>query len=115
MKLSNAMRPGLILLIISSVIVAGCARLPRYSRRHAHTEVSTSSAATPPVAPPEHLASYEVKSTSFDYDPGWDGQNNRYLLDHCKTIVQDVRYRNGEIGGQFTRSMKDARYAVPIS
>src|SRR4051812_14132021 len=73
------------------------------------------------VAPAAKAA--ELRSQSFDRDPGWDAYNNRIPADEGKVIVQDFGYsqtnfagkKPGEIGGTITRGSKPAFYGARIA
>jgi hypothetical protein len=65
-------------------------------------------------------AALEMKSESFDYDPGWEGYNNHILEGKGAPVVkQDFGYSathfagktTGEIGGSVQRAITTAYYA----
>jgi hypothetical protein len=68
--------------------------------------------------PPSNL-----KSESFDKDPGWEGSNNRMVPAKPATATQDFGYSptrfagkgQGEIGGRITRTAKPAFYAAKVA
>lgn len=69
------------------------------------------------------LSKPNVKSESFDRNPGWEGHNNRIVPDHYPTVSQDFGYTqsnhageaSGELGGQVTRAAEPAYYADKIA
>lgn len=64
----------------------------------------------------------ELKSESFDHDPGWEGHNNHIVPKHVLTVKQDFGFSatniagksSGEIGGRIQRSTTPASYAAQI-
>ena len=58
----------------------------------------------------------ELKTESFDRDPGWIGSNNRIVPDRMAKVEQDFGYdaAKGAVGGRLTRAAKAAFYATPI-
>ena len=64
----------------------------------------------------------DLKTETFDRDPGWEGHNNRVVPPEIKTVTQDFGYRatqfagkaTGEIGGRVHRSSTPASYAARI-
>ena len=65
----------------------------------------------------------EMKTESFDRDPGWEGFNNRVEPKHVPTVTQDFGYSPtqfagkapGEAGGRITRSTRPAHYGDKIA
>ncbi len=65
----------------------------------------------------------ELKSESFDRDPGWEGLNNRIEVDEARTVTQDFGYSptnfageaKGEVGGTVTRASRPAFYGARIA
>src|SRR5690349_21481423 len=65
----------------------------------------------------------ELKSESFDRDPGWEAYNNRVKIVERSTVTQDFGYSptnfagrgKGEIGGQITRASQPAFYGGKIA
>lgn len=65
----------------------------------------------------------QLKSESFDADPGWEGRNNQITPGKKGTITQDFGYTNthfagqqaGEMGGTVTRAFTPAFYADKIT
>ncbi|HSI11429.1 MAG TPA: hypothetical protein VK961_05270, partial [Chthoniobacter sp.] len=64
-----------------------------------------------------------LKHENFDRDPGWEEVNNRVVLEHPRTAVQDFGFsattsftggKPGEIGGKITRTSRLASYAAKI-
>ena len=62
-----------------------------------------------------HAADVFLKSESFDHDPGWEGFNNRVQPKKVPMVKQDYGHKQGEIGGQITRSARSTYYADKIS
>lgn len=66
------------------------------------------------------LCAAEERTEHFDTDPGWDGMNNRSMIE-MRPVVQDFGYRPGEggaagaIGGTITPDGHPAYYAKPIA
>lgn len=67
-------------------------------------------------------ADAQIRTESFDHDPGWEALNNRIMPKELKTVVQDFGYTNsshaskspGELGGLITRASEPAYYAKNI-
>jgi len=72
--------------------------------------------------PMEERSEAEMKSESFDRDPGWEGHRNHIVLKEYPTIVQDFGFSKthfagkapGEMGGQVWRASEPAYYAAKI-
>src|SRR5262245_6141312 len=70
------------------------------------------------AAPPQS----NLKSESFDKDPGWEGHNNRIVPERVPTVTQDFGYSKtnvagkaaGELGGRIARASEPAYYADKI-
>jgi len=77
------------------------------------------------LLPPIHaadnpiIAALEMKSETFDYDPGWEGYNNRVAPKGAPVVKQDFGYSTthfagkaaGEMGGYIQRATTTAYYA----
>jgi hypothetical protein len=71
---------------------------------------------------PEPDPPMEVRTATFDRDPGWEGRNNRIVPRKFPTVTQDFGFSGtrhaaqapGEIGGQVWRSTTPAYYAAQI-
>src|SRR5688500_3789442 len=63
-----------------------------------------------------NVAHAQLKTESFDRDPGWIGSNNRIVPDRMAKVEQDFGYdeAKGSVGGRLTRAAKAAYYATPI-
>lgn len=68
---------------------------------------------------PASLCEAQMKSESFDSDPGWEGRNNQIAPNKNAKVTQDFGYTNthfaaqmpGELGGTITRAFAPAFYA----
>jgi hypothetical protein len=68
------------------------------------------------------LQAAELKSESFDRDPGWEGHNNHIVPKNVLKVTQDFGFSAtniagkaaGEIGGRIQRSTTPASYAAEI-
>jgi hypothetical protein len=95
---------------------------PQIAKRLAHLLLLLTLAATLPLARGAEPAKPEMKSESFDRDPGWEAHNNRIVAKRYPTIVQDFGYSEthfagvaaGEMGGQVWRASEPAYYADKI-
>ena len=80
-------------------------------------------AATVTLAQGAEPAKPGTKSESFDYDPGWEGYNNRDVPKNARTVKQDFGYsatrfaskNPGEIGGRIERTSTLASYAARLA
>lgn len=69
------------------------------------------------------LAFAELRTETFDSDPGWDGLNNRSQAFDRRTVKQDFGYAavdpfgdgSGAIGGSITPDGSPAYYAKPLA
>lgn len=65
----------------------------------------------------------ELRSETFDRDPGWDEYNNRIEITDARTAVQDYGYSRtnfastltGEVGGLVTRGSHPTFYAMKVA
>jgi hypothetical protein len=81
------------------------------------------SAATAGVSLGGEPVTTNVKSESFDREPGWEGHRNHIVPKAIPTITQDFGYRSttfagataGEIGGRLHRAAEAAWYGARIA
>src|SRR5205823_8411093 len=71
------------------------------------------------LAAAEDAPKPNLRTQSFDKDPGWEGFNNHIVPKHVPTVTQDFGYsathvaakQDGELGGRVTRCTRPAYYA----
>jgi hypothetical protein len=75
------------------------------------------------VAAARDAPNTELRTESFDKDPGWEGFNNHIVPKHVPIVTQDFGYspthlaakQDGELGGRVTRCTTPAYYAQRLA
>src|SRR5262249_35411987 len=57
----------------------------------------------------------EVRTQTFDADPGWEGVNNHETPKRDVTVTEDFGWSDGKIGGQLLRTSTPAYYTLQIT